>query len=72
MLLKLLIQILLTQSKQSGIVIKRPGENTIADYLCKSYPGCNVTTICQRITYMENKNKTLNKRHNGKHQLFNR
>ena len=35
---------------------KRPDENTIADYLCKSYPDCNVTTIRQRITYLENKN----------------
>ena len=34
---------------------KRPDENTIADYLC--YPDCNVTTIRQRITYLENKNK---------------
>ena len=51
---------------------KRPEENTIADYLCKSYPDCNVTTICQRITYLENKNKILNKCHSGKHQLFNR
>ena len=23
---------------------KRPDENTIADYLCKSYPDCNVAT----------------------------
>ena len=37
---------------------KRPGENTIADYLCKSYPDCNVTTIRQRITYLENKKKS--------------
>ena len=29
---------------------KRPDENTIADYVCKSYPDCNVTTIGQRIT----------------------
>ena len=36
---------------------KRPDENTIVDYLCKSYPDCNVTTICQRITYLENKNE---------------
>ena len=34
---------------------KRPDENTIADYLCKSYPDCDVTTICQRIVYLENK-----------------
>ena len=39
---------------------KRPDENTIVDYLCKSYPDCNVTTIRQRITYLENKNKILN------------
>ena len=30
---------------------KRPNENTIVDYLRKSYPDCNVTTICQKITY---------------------
>ena len=40
---------------------KRPDEkNNIADYLCKIYPDCNVTTIRQRITYLENKNKTRN------------
>ena len=32
----------------------RPNKNHIVDYLCKSYPDCNVTTICQRITYFEN------------------
>ena len=37
---------------------KRPDENTIAYYLCKSYPDCNVTTIRQRITYLENKKKS--------------
>ena len=49
---------------------KRPDENTIADYLCKSYPDCNVTTIRQRITYLENKNKILNKPHNGKNSYY--
>ena len=49
---------------------KRPGENTIADYLCKSYPDCNVTTIRQRITYLENKNKILNKPHNSKNSYY--
>ena len=44
----------------------RPEKNTIADYLCKSYPDCNVTTIHQKITYLENKNKNLNKPHNGR------
>ena len=24
---------------------KRPDEKTIADYLCKSYPDCNITII---------------------------
>ena len=33
---------------------KRPNENHIVDYLCKSYPDCNVTTIRKRITYFEN------------------
>ena len=49
---------------------KRPDKNTIADYLCKSYPDCNVTTIRQRITYLENKNKILNKPHNGKNSYY--
>ena len=49
---------------------KRPDENTIADYLCKSYPDCNVTTIRQRITYLENKNKILNKPDNGKNSYY--
>ena len=49
---------------------KRPDENTIGDYFCKSYPDCNVTTICQRITYLENKNKILNKLHNGKNSYY--
>ena len=49
---------------------KRPDENTIVDYSCKSYPDCNVTTICQRITCLENKNKILNKLHNGKHSYY--
>ena len=30
---------------------KRLDQNTIADYLCKSYPDCNVTTIRQSITW---------------------
>ena len=52
---------------------KRPDKNTIADYLCKSYPDYNVTTIRQRITYLENKNKILHKPHIGKNSLvFNR
>ena len=38
---------------------KRPDENTIVDYLCKSYPDCNVTTIRKRIIYLENKKKNL-------------
>ena len=37
---------------------KRPDENTVADYLCKIYPDCNVATIRQRIIYFENKKKT--------------
>ena len=49
---------------------KRPDENTIADYLCKSYPDCNVTTIRQRITYLENKNKILNKPHHGRNSFY--
>ena len=36
---------------------KRPDENSIADCLCKSYPDSNLTTIRQRITYLENKKK---------------
>ena len=47
---------------------KRPDQNMIADYLC--YPDCNVTTIRQRITYLENKNKILNKPHNGKNYYY--
>ena len=49
---------------------KRPDENTIVDSLCKSYPDCNVTTIRQRITYLENKNKILNKTHNGNNSYY--
>ena len=49
---------------------KRPDENAIAGYLCKGYPHCNVTTIRQRITYLENKNKILNKPHNGKNFYY--
>ena len=49
---------------------KRPDENTIADYLCKSYPDRNATTIRQRITYLKNKNKILNKPHNGKNSYY--
>ena len=49
---------------------KRPDENTIAYYLCKSYPDCNVTTIRQRITYLENKNKILNKPHNDRNSYY--
>ena len=49
---------------------KRPDENTIADYLCKSYPDCNLITIRQRITYMENKKKILNKPHNDKNSYY--
>ena len=49
---------------------KRPDKNTIADYLCKSYPDCNVTTICQKITYLENKNKILNKPHNRRNSYY--
>ena len=49
---------------------KRPDKNTIADYLCKSYPDCNVTTIRQRITYLENKNKILNKSHNDRNSYY--
>ena len=45
-------------------------ENTIVDYLCKSYPDCNVRTIRQRIAYLENKNKVLNKPHNGKNSYY--
>ena len=45
-------------------------ENTIVDYLCKSYPDCNVRTIRQRIAYLENKNKILNKPHNGKNSYY--
>ena len=35
----------------------RPDENTIVNCLCKSHPDCNVTTICQTISYLGNKNK---------------
>ena len=49
---------------------KKPDENTIADYLCKSCPDCNVTTILQRINYLENKNKILNKPHNGRNSDY--
>ena len=49
---------------------KRPDENTIADYFCKSYPDCNVATIRQRITYLENKSKILKKSHNGKNSYY--
>ena len=49
---------------------KRPDENFIVDYLCKSYPDCNVTTNRQRITYLENKNGVLNKPQNGKNSYY--
>ena len=49
---------------------KRPDENTIVDCLCKSYPDSNLTTIGQRITYLENKNKILNKPHNGNNAYY--
>ena len=49
--------------------IKRPDENTIADYLCKICPDCNVTTIRHRIIYLENKT-ILNKPCNGKNSYF--
>ena len=39
--------------------------------LCgKSYPDCNVTIIRQRITYLENKNKILNKSHNDRNSYY--
>ena len=44
---------------------KIPYEYTIVDYLCKSYPDCNVATIRQRNAYLKNKNEILNKLHNG-------
>ena len=69
MLLQLLIQILLIKAIRHRNK-KRPDENTIADYICKHYPDCNVTTICQRIIYLENKNKILNKPHNGKNFYY--
>ena len=50
--------------------IKYRNKNTIADYLCKSYPDCNVTTIRQRIIYLENEKKILNKPHNGKNSYY--
>ena len=49
---------------------KRPDENTIVDYLRKSYPDCNVTTVRQRITCLENKNKISNKPYNGKNSYY--
>ena len=49
--------------------IKRPDENTFADYLCKICPDCNVTTIRHRIIYLENKT-ILNKSCNGKNSYF--
>ena len=49
---------------------KKPDENAIADYLCKIYPDCNVTTIRQRLTYLENKNKILNKPRNCKNSYY--
>ena len=48
----------------------KPDENTNVDYLCKSYPHCNVTTIRQKINYLENKNKSLIKSHNGKNFYY--
>ena len=33
---------------------KRPDENIIVHFLCKSHPDCNVTTINPRIAYFEN------------------
>ena len=49
---------------------KKPDENAIADYLCKIYPDCNVTNIRQRLTYLENKNKILNKPRNCKNSYY--
>ena len=49
---------------------KRPDEKTVADHLCKSCPDCNITTIRQRITYLKNKSKILNKPRNGKNSYY--
>ena len=49
---------------------ERPDENTIVDFLSKSYPVCIVTTLRQRIIYVENKNELLNKPHNGKNSYY--
>ena len=57
-------------SKQSDVAIKRDVMEHNRNYLCKSYPDCNVTTIRQRITYLENKNKILNKPQNGKNSYY--
>ena len=71
MLLKLLIKILLTQSKQSGIATKIDLMKTPSQIIYVKI--INVKTIRQRITYLENKNKILHKPHIGKNSLvFNR
>ena len=49
---------------------KRPDKNSIVDYLCKSYPDYNVTSIRQKNTYLDNKNKILNKPHNGENSYY--
>ena len=49
---------------------KRPDENTIVDYLSKFCLDFNATTIRQRTTYLKNKNKNLNKPHNGENSYY--
>ena len=48
----------------------RLDKNTIAYFLCKSYPDCNVTTIRQGIVYLVSKNKILITSHNGKNSYY--
>ena len=57
-----MIKILFMQSKQSDVTIKTPSpdENTVSDFVSKSYPDCNVTIVRQRIIYLWKNWKILN------------
>ena len=57
-----MIKILLMQSKQSDVTIKTPSpdENTVSDFISKSYPDFNVTIVRQRIIYLWKNWKILN------------
>ena len=49
---------------------KRFDGNIIVEFLCKRYPDCSVTTIRQRIIYLDYKNKILNKTYNDENLYY--